>query len=73
MWAETDEAQQIVEEFYNGGLAYIGPSRPESPLRQAIINAGFDPDDRTYFTYEDTSNWVERSEIANRFLEEFVG
>jgi ABC-type Fe3+ transport system substrate-binding protein len=73
LWSTTDEAQSVSEKVLGGAYSFVGPSRPNSPLRQEIIHEGLNPDDPNFFTYENADNWVARSDLATRLRTALTG
>jgi ABC-type Fe3+ transport system substrate-binding protein len=73
LWSTTDEAQNVSEKTLDGAYSFIGPSRPNSPLRQEIIKEGLNPDDPSFFTYETKDNWIARSDLATRLRTTLAG
>jgi ABC-type Fe3+ transport system substrate-binding protein len=73
LWSITDEAQNVSDKTLGGAYSFIGPSRPNSALRQEIVRQGLNPDDPAIFTYETSANWVARSDLATRLRVSLVG
>lgn len=71
LWSTTDEAQNVSDKTLGGAYSYIG--RPSSPLRQEIEREKLNPTDPNVFTYETSSNWIARSDLATRLRTSLVG
>jgi iron(III) transport system substrate-binding protein len=70
MWLISDDAMTAYEDYYAGGIGFVG--NPDSALVQRTQALGQDPSDDSFFVFETIDNFPDRAAAADAIRSQFI-